>query len=395
MVRLPLTDAPPPSPPDAKYTKKSHHAYKTFSQQLAVLILLPATATVTTDVWFQTLIVDETRFGYDFALALTNISGAFLDGFFSPWEDGTAVPHGPGTEALHLISHDMRAHCLSTYTSWAGMVGVSATLAYARDSVLVGIVYILLSVLFAFVAHGMGGDLAQIMSSSGDDPLTNNKPYSSRARRLLRQLNLVLVGYVVLTYVYIGGELIEDGEEGEDGSSAGTLYVITPTPRNQLVVGIFFSVIGAFVGNFLALAISKSMAYRHTIVPAETLCNNALFGLLALSLNLLTLWEKTWAESLVLRGFAINLCGAASLFTRHVSDNRRLYYSRKKTGLQLNALANMVLASMVFWLAFEMEELLHPSEDSGVKRRGRVVFKLMKILENRRRRMSNEILDNS
>ncbi|EJK76440.1 hypothetical protein THAOC_01797, partial [Thalassiosira oceanica] len=65
-----------------------------------------------------------------------------------------------------------------------------------------------------------------------------------------------------------------------------------------------------------------------------------------------------------------------------------------KTGLQLNVLANMILASMVFWLAFEMEELLQPSEDLGVRRRGRVVFKLMKILENRRR-MSNELVDNS
>ena len=387
MARLPLTDAPRSS--EAKYTKKSHQ-YRTFSQQLGVLVLLPATATVTTDVWFQTLIVDETRFGYDFALALTNISGAFLDGFFSSWEDGTAVPHGPGTEALNLIAHDMRALCLSTYTSWAGMVGVSATLAYARDSVLVGIVYILLSVLFAFVAHGMGGDLAQILSSSGDDPLIN-KPYSGRARQLLRQLNLVLIGYVVLTYVYIGGDQLL----GED--VAGTLYIITPTPRNQLLVGIFFSVIGAFVGNFLALAISNSMAYRHTIVPVETLCNNALFGLLALSLNLLTLYERTWAESLMLRGFAINLCGAASLFTRHVSDNRRLYYSRKKAGLRLNVLANMILASIVFWLAFEVEELLQFSEDSGVRRRGRVVFKLMKILENRRLKveLSNEILDNA
>ncbi|EJK67519.1 hypothetical protein THAOC_11432, partial [Thalassiosira oceanica] len=253
MARLPLTDAP--RSPDAKY-KKSHHQYRTLSQQIVVHVLLPATATVTTDVWFQAL-VDQTRFGYDFALALTNISGAFLDGFFSSWEDGTAVPHGPGTEALHLIAHDMRALCLSTYTSWAGMVGVSASLAYARDSVLVGIVYILLSVLFAFVAHGMGVDLAQIMSSSGGDPLIK-KPYSGRARLLLRQLFLVLAGYVVLTYLYLGGELIRSPED-----VAGTLYIIMPTPRNQLVVGIFFSVVGAFVGNFLALAISNSMAYRH------------------------------------------------------------------------------------------------------------------------------------
>ena len=136
----------------SKYTKRSS-AYRTRAQYLLSILLLPAAATVTTDVWFQSATVSS-AFGYDLVLAVTNVSGAFLDGFFAAWEYGVAVPSGAKTEALHMIADDMRAFYLSTYTSWAGMVSVAASLAHARSSPLVGIVYILLSILCAFVAHG-------------------------------------------------------------------------------------------------------------------------------------------------------------------------------------------------------------------------------------------------
>ena len=137
---------------EAKYNKKSS-TYRTRTQSLLCIILLPAAATVTTDVWFQSAILSSAS-GYDLILAITNVSGAFFDGFFSDWESGSAVPSGAKTEALHLIADDMRAFYLSTYTSWAGMVGVAASMAHARSSALVGIMYILLSILCAFVAHG-------------------------------------------------------------------------------------------------------------------------------------------------------------------------------------------------------------------------------------------------
>ena len=136
----------------SKYTKRSS-AYRTRAQYLLSILLLPAAATVTTDVWFQSATVSS-AFGYDLVLAVTNVSGAFLDGFFAAWEYGVAVPSGAKTEALHMIADDMRAFYLSTYTSWAGMVSVAASLAHARSSPLVGIVYILLSILCAFVSHG-------------------------------------------------------------------------------------------------------------------------------------------------------------------------------------------------------------------------------------------------
>lgn len=139
---------------ETKYHKKSS-LYRTRTQTFLCATVLPAAATVTTDVWFESAIL-LSSFGYELVLAITNVSGAFLDGFFLAWEDGSAVPNGAGTEALHLIAHDMRTFYLSTYTSWSGMVGVAASLAHAKASVLIGLGYIPLSILCAFVAHGKG-----------------------------------------------------------------------------------------------------------------------------------------------------------------------------------------------------------------------------------------------
>jgi len=85
---------------------------------------------------------------------LVAIQKYLLDGFFQAWETGVAVPIGAGTEALRVVADDFRSYYLSTYTSWAGMVGVAASLANARSSVSVGMAYIVISILMAFVAHG-------------------------------------------------------------------------------------------------------------------------------------------------------------------------------------------------------------------------------------------------
>jgi len=284
-----------------------------------------------------------------------------------------AVPSGAKTEALHLIAEDMRAFYLSTYTSWAGMVGVAASMAHARSSVSVGIMYILLSIVCAFVAHGLGSDFAQYISSP--DPITN-KPYVTRAHKLLHQFTISLVGYILLSYIYLSGENIEDSDD-----EGGNTFLVTATPRNQLAISTIFAVLGSYIGHILANIVSKSLKYP--LIPMETLICNALFGLLSLSLNAFKLIDVSWGESLILRGFAINFCGAASLFARHASDNRQLY-AKKWRGLRrtgINITANILFASVVFWVAFEIEEWAQPGE----KRRG-VVVKLMKILEKRRLR---------
>lgn len=357
---------------EAKYHKKSS-TYRTRAQSLLCIILLPAAATVTTDVWFQSAILSS-AFGYDLVLAITNVSGAFFDGFFSAWEDsGSAVPSGAKTEALHLIADDMRAFYLSTYTSWAGMVSVAASLAHAKSSVLFGFIYILMSILCAFMAHGLGSDFAQYISSA--DPITN-KPYSTRAHKLLQQFMICLGGYILLSYIYLGEENIE-----EDSDEGGTdNFWVMATPKNQLLLGTIFAVLGAYIGHLLAYIISQKL--RHPLIPMETLICNWLFGLLGLTLNIMKIRDETWGDSLILRGFAINFCGAASLFARHASDNQRLYTKEGRGRTRrtvINMAANVFFASIVFWVAFETEEWSQPND----KRRG-VVVKIMKILEKRR-----------
>merc|ERR1712086_98031 len=120
-----------------------------------------------------------------------------------------------------------------------------------------------------------------------------------------------LVGYILLSYMYLGKEDID--------SDAGKEFWIVATPRNQLVVSTLFAVFGAYCGHLLADIISNSLKYP--LIPMETLVCNALFGMLGLSLNAFKLSDVSWGESLILRGFAINFCGAASLFARHASDN--------------------------------------------------------------------------
>ena len=136
---------------EGKYTKKA--PARRAAYQTAWMILFPAAATVTTDVWFPSAVLSSV-YGYNLVLATVNITGAFMDGFFSAWDSGAVLPSGPKTEALHVVAEDMRAFYLSTYTSWAGMVGEAASIAYADRSVLVGLIYILMSIGCAFVAHG-------------------------------------------------------------------------------------------------------------------------------------------------------------------------------------------------------------------------------------------------
>ena len=134
-----------------KYVKKTLRTARTRS--FVWTLLFPAAATVTTDVWFHTARV-ASNFSYDLTLAITNVSGAFLDGFFSAFESGDAVPIGPKTEALHLVAEEARTFGLSTYTSWAGMVNVAASMGIARSNFAVGLVYILMCIGCGFVAHG-------------------------------------------------------------------------------------------------------------------------------------------------------------------------------------------------------------------------------------------------
>lgn len=226
-----------------------------------------------------------------------------------------------------------------------------------------------------FYIKGLGSDFAQYISSP--DPITN-KPYVTRAHRLLQQFMMSLMAYIFLSFIQLGGENIEEGNESEDQ------FWFAPTPRNQLGISMLFAILGAYVGHLLAQLISQTVrAKSNREIPLETLICNGFFGLLGLTLNIMKVQDEIWGDSLLLRGFAINFCGAASLFARHASDNRRLYTQKKKQrGMRqtcINVAANVFFASIVFWVAFEIEEWEAPHE----KRRG-VVIRIMKILEKRR-----------
>lgn len=368
MLAIPVLDG------DAKYTKKSH-IYRTPAQRIW-LLLLPAAATCTTDVFFQTAILSYSAIGYDFVLAVANVSGAFLDGFFAEWESGGAVPNGSKTEALHLISEDMRASFLSTYTSWAGMVGVAASIAHSRSSFLIGLGYIIVSVLCAFVAVQLGSDFSKHIASSA--PITNTSyQFAKKAHNLLRRFMVLLILYIMASYIYLD-------REGTLALIEGEKNWIASTPWNQLSLSILFAVCGAYTGNKVADDITPKYI-KSSVLPMGTLICNALFGLLGLSLNCMRLNDQSWEDSLVLRAFALNFCGAASLFARHISDNRQLYYRKNKSGMRMagiNITANILFATLLFWVALEIEILLNPEATN--KKSGRVVRKLLKILERRR-----------
>ena len=87
-------------------------------------ILLPIAATVTTDVWFDYILMSSSSsiawlssLDYDIVLLLTNVSGAFIDGFLQSYENGVVLPMGATTEAIRLLSTDFRLYYISTYTS--------------------------------------------------------------------------------------------------------------------------------------------------------------------------------------------------------------------------------------------------------------------------------------
>jgi hypothetical protein len=337
---------------DTKYSKVSRRVPASQTRSFLLALLFPAAATVTTDVWIHTITVSS-NFNHNFVLAIVNVSGAFLDGFFSAFESGDAIPIGPKTEALHLVAVDMRTFGLSTYTSWAGMISVAASMGFARSNVLVGLVYVLMCIGCGCAAHGLGSDLAQYVAISAHGSIldsTTNPPYNPvrRAQKIVDAAMVLASIYIFVSYVYV--ELTEPQQK----------FWSEATPSNQLVVSILFAMLGASTGNIVS-----KLAPANSQFPTGTVICNATFSLLSLSTNLLRVMNPTWSESLILKAFATNFCGAASVFSRHISGLSLLYStSSKRSRLVLsNVLVNLLFAGMVYWIALEIEVLLHDSEN--------------------------------
>lgn len=68
----------------------------------------------------------------------------------------------------------------------------------------------------------------------------------------------------------------------------------------------------------------------------------------------------------MLRAFSVNFCGAASVFSRHISGLSVLYSrsSKRSRLVLLNVTLNLLFAAMVYWIALEIEVLLHVNEKS-------------------------------
>ena len=213
------------------------------------------------------------------------------------------------------------------------------------------LIFLQISFHILYFIIGLGSDLALFVSSPGT---ITNISYNSvtKAQQILQRYMMALTAYILISCAFC-----EKQNAGE--SETDSKFWVASTPRDQLVASILFSLGGAYAGNFSANAIARMLNYPS--IPLGTLTCNAIFALLSLSLNIMRLSDDTWGESLVLRAFSINFCGAASLFAKHASDNRELYAKRPK-GLHrmgINVVANLVFATMVFWIALEIEELLN------------------------------------
>lgn len=335
------------------------------------IILLPAAAECTASVWFPALALGK----LDLQLAALNITGALIEGFFAAWEQGAAVARGPIGDACSWLADDMRGSFLSTYTSWAGMVGFAAALAHTEQSLSAGFAYMLLCVLCAFVAHAIGRFLAMALF-----PKTNDKKGSaSNALRVAKAGNWgdsmghhmligALLAYIGGTYVLVAADVSDfsdaDATDSRELSQLPALFSFLDAGENRLLVAMVCSIAGAATGNALGNWVDNSLVPGGVVlgsVPAGTLVCNTVFALLGVSLNAATLRGGVlpkWHRSVLLQSFAGSFCGAASAFAGHASDARYLYRTNGASTALKNSLVNLALSTVIFFLALEIERML-------------------------------------
>ena len=200
------------------------------------------------------------------------------------------------------------------------------------------------------VFQGLGSDLAQYISAPSSilDSATN-LPYSPvpRAHKILDLWLLVVAIYIFTTYVYI--EMTEPYQK----------FWTEKSPSNQLIASVIFAVGGAYTGNIVS-----KLSPKNTQIPIGTVLCNTTFSLLSLSMSLLGGINPLWSESLLLRAFSINFCGSASVFSRHISGLSLLYSKSNGRLVILNVMVNLILAATVYWIALEIEILLHEAESN-------------------------------
>ena len=360
-------------------------------RSLAWIVLLPAAAECTASVWFPSV----SLYGLDLQLALLNVTGALMEGFFAAWEGGAAVATGPVGRALEYLSTDMRGSFLSTYTSWAGMIGFAAALSHESGSLSSGLLYMFGCVACGVVAHAIGRAAAVFIFSAKHATGSYSAPSARETlgttavvcfgeTPLHAALLFAVVAYIASTYVAVatGYEDFHDADVDADLDNLPALLAFLESDKNRLLVAMSASVLGAASGNVLGSYVDEQLP-NALHVPRGTLVCNGLFALLGLSLNAGTLRHARWQRSVLLQSFAGSFCGAASAFAGHSSDASQIFRDNG-AGLTAaakaikNSLANLLVAALVFLVALELEALVAMASSVDANRNG--VVELVEVV---------------
>lgn len=265
------------------------------------LLVLPAAAECTASVWFPSV-----SFGrLDLQLAALNVSGALFEGFFAAWESGNAVASGPIGDVLSFIADDMRGSFLSTYTSWAGMVGFAAALAHSEQTLLAGFAYMIGCVVCGFFAHALGELIACALFPAR--PKGKASSSSKRDASSFTAQNVLLgglVGYIASTYLLLTADKVDFVDSDVISySELPALISFLDADENRLLVAMACSIAGAASGNALGNIVDSKLpnGFLSPEVPAGTLVCNALFALFGVSLNVFTLRQSKYGRSVLLQ----------------------------------------------------------------------------------------------
>ena len=130
-------------------------------EKLAWTLVMPALAECVASVWLE----DDWFMlrTHDLKLVFLNATGALLEGLFSAWEGGRALPpRGTLGKVLLSLADPMRGGFIAAYTSWAGMVSFAAT---QGESFIGCLIYIAVTSVVGLLAYGAGGAIAQAVAA--------------------------------------------------------------------------------------------------------------------------------------------------------------------------------------------------------------------------------------
>lgn len=313
-------------------------------------IVLPAAAVLTTDVW---LMENE-----NVRIITLNVTGAMMEGFFGAWESGIVVSYSISTDLVQTLADVIRAFFLSTYTSWAGMVGFAASLAHKQGSIYWGILYMVASIMLGFIAHGVGSSIAKLISNR---ERKNSRIWSqSQVHNLVNTVLIFLIIYVVVSYALVVAHV----RNFSDAFASARYFISSGVDDQQLLVAMLCSIAGAYTGNLVGNIVDAFDTGKR--IPMGTLFCNTAFTALSLLLSVFTLRNPlVWQDSIWLAQFCSSFCGAASAFAGHISDLKHLWVRDTPKHAMQNAIINLAASSVLVFIGMELERLLSEDADES------------------------------